>query len=134
MTELKMRFPITYSLCEKYNKRYRKNLPDIIIQNGVMYDKSVLPMLSQGDIDMFVELQEKNQELINMCFIDLTNILEQHEKQIITRTIKNQNQNNPMKSIYDRLSKLNLHKDDLSFIDKWVLFIKSQNEFSQFFL
>lgn len=137
MTELKTRFPITHALCEKHNKRYRKNEPDIVIQNGITYDKSVLPVLSQWELDTFIELQEKNQEIINMCFIDLTHILEQQEKQIVTRDKKKKkkthNHDEPMKLIYDRLIKLNQHNDDLCFIDKWVLFIKSQGEFSQFF-
>ncbi len=72
-------------------------------------------------------------QLINNCFSNLIELLEQQEKQIITRKNKKIiTQNNPMKKIYELLINLN-EDDDMEIIDKWVLFIKSQNEFSKFF-
>ena len=42
-------------------------------------------------------------------------------------------QNKLMKQIYNLLVNANEEQNDLEMIDKWVLFIKSQNEFSKFF-
>lgn len=131
--DLKTRFPITYSLCKKYRTR-----PEIVTQKDITYDKSAIPILTQHEINAFIKLQIKYPEIIDMCFDDLINVLEkkeQLEQQMITRNKKNliESQPNPMSSIYERLIKLNVHKNDLGFIDKWVLFIKSQNEFSCFF-
>jgi len=132
--ELQTRFPIIYSACELHNKKYKKYPQNIIIQNGITYDKSVLSMLSQSDIDNFIQLQIKNPEIIIMCFENLIEILTQNEKQIVTKKSKKiHNQNNPINKIYDKLIKLNVHNNDLSFIDKWCLFIKSQDQFSCFF-
>jgi hypothetical protein len=62
--------------------------------------------------------------------------LEQQENQQ-TKIIKRKNkrliaQNNPMTQIYDLLVNTN-EQTNLEMIDKWVLFIKSQKEFSKFF-
>jgi hypothetical protein len=82
----------------------------------------------------FIDLQIKYPEIINNCFSNLIELLEQQEKQIITRKNKKIiTQNNPMKKIYDLLINLNEDDEDVEIIDKWVLFIKSQNEFSKFF-
>ena len=125
MTELQTSFPITFAKCEEHIKKYRKYEPNIITNKGITYDKSIIPILSDDEIEHFIELQIKYPEIINDCFSNLIELLEQQEKQMIT-------QNNPMKKIYDLLINLNEH-DDMKIIDKWVLFIKSENEFSKFF-
>lgn len=136
MTTLQTRFPTTFAKCKQYNEKYRKFEPNIITNKGVKYNKSVIPILSDIEIEYFINLQIKYPETINNCFNNLTEILEQQEKlqqQIITR--KNKKliiQNKPMNKIYECLTNLHEHTD-MQMIDKWVLFIKSQNEFSEFF-
>lgn len=133
MTELKTRFPITFAKCEEHIKKYRKYESNIITNKEITYDKSIIPILSYDEIEHFIDLQIKYPEIINNCFSNLIELLEQEEKQIITRKNKKIiTQNNPMKKIYDLLINLN-EVDDMEMIDKWVLFIKSQNEFSNFF-
>ena len=125
MALLQTRFPITFAKCEEHIKKYRKCDPNIITNKGITYDKSIIPILSDDEIEHFIDLQIKYPEIINNCFSNLIELLEQQEKQIITR-------NNPMKKIYELL--INLNEDaDMETIDKWILFIKSQNEFSKFF-
>ena len=136
MTELQTRFPITFAKCDAHIKKYRKIEPNIITNKGITYDKSVIPILTDDEIEYFIDLQIKYPEIINKCFINLIELLEQHEKQnqIITRKNKKLiTQNKPMKQIYDLLVNTNENKYNLEMIDKWVLFIKSQNEFSKFF-
>lgn len=133
MTALQTRFPITFAKCEEHIKKYRKHEPNIITNKGITYDKSIIPILSNDEIEHFIDLQIKYPEIINNCFSNLIELLEQQEKQIITRKNKKIiTQNNPMTKIYDLLINLN-EDDDMEIIDKWVLFIKSQNEFSKFF-
>ena len=133
MSVLQTRFPITFAKCEEHIKKYRKREPNIITNKGITYDKSIIPILSDDEIEHFIDLQIKYPEIINNCFSNLIELLEQQEKQIITRKNKKIiTQNNPMKKIYDLLINLN-ENDDMEIIDKWVLFIKSQNEFSKFF-
>ena len=133
MALLQTRFPITFAKCEEHIKKYRKCDPNIITNKGITYDKSIIPILSDDEIEHFINLQIKYPEIINNCFSNLIELLEQQEKQIITR--KKQKiitRNNPMKKIYELL--INLNEDaDMETIDKWILFIKSQNEFSKFF-
>lgn len=134
MTELQTRFPITFAKCQEHIKKYE---PNIITNMGITYDKSVIPILTDDEIEHFIDLQIKYPEIINKCFSNLIVLLEQQEKQqtqIITR--KNKRliaQNKPMTQIYDLLVNTNEQKNNLEMIDKWVLFIKSQNEFSKFF-
>lgn len=130
MTSLQIRFPQTFAECEKYIKKYSKYESNIIINKGIRYNKNIVLILSDDEIKYFIDLQIKHSLIINDCFNILIEILEQREKQIITKKIVKQN--NPMKKIYDLLISLNEHKN-LETIDKWVLFIKSQNEFSKFF-
>ncbi len=136
MTALQTRFPITFAKCEEHIKKYRKHEPNFITNKGITYDKSVIPILSDDEIEYFIDLQIKYPEIINNCFSNLIELLEQQEKQekqIITRKNKKiLTQNNPMRKIYELLINLN-GDDDMEIIDKWVLFIKSQNEFSKFF-
>jgi hypothetical protein len=136
MTELQTRFPITFAKCDAHIKKYRKIEPNIITNKGITYDKSVIPILTDDEIEYFIDLQIKYPEIINKCFINLIELLEQQENQqtkIITR--KNKRliaQNNPMTQIYDLLVNTN-EQTNLEMIDKWVLFIKSQKEFRKFF-
>lgn len=132
--DLKTRFPITFYKCQEFRKKNYKYEPNIITHKGITYDKSVIPILTNDNIKYFIDLQIKYPEIINNCFNNLIEILEENEKQIITRKTKKnkQLQNTHMKQIYDLLINLNEH-NDLETIDKWVLFIKSQNEFSNFF-
>ena len=132
--ELQTRFPITFAKCQEHNKKYKKNEPTLIANNGIIYDKSVIPILTDNEIEHFMDLQIKYPEIINNCFNNLIVLLEEREKQIITRKNKKSRtlQNTPMKQIYDSLINLNEY-NDMEMIDKWILFIKSQNEFSKFF-
>ena len=137
MTELQTRFPITFAKCQDHIKKYKKYEPNIITNMGITYDKSVITILTDDEIEHFINLQIKYPEIINNCFSNLIELLEQQEKQqnqIITR--KNKRlivHNKPIKQIYELLVNTNEQKNNLEMIDKWVLFIKSQNEFSKFF-
>ena len=126
--ELDKKFPLTYARCELYNNKYRKFPPYIINNNGIIYDKSIIPILSENEINNFIELQKKYPQIINNCFDKLIKILENQEKKIVI----SENQKNPMDEIYDILSSLNIYNNK-NMIDKWVLFIKSQNDFCYFF-
>ena len=129
--DLKTRFPITFAKCQEFRKKYYKNEPDIITKKGITYDKSIIPILTDNEIEYFIDLQIKYPEIINNCFNNLIEILEENETQIITKKTKKlkTQQNSPMKKIYDLLINLN----ETEKIDKWVLFIKSQNEFCKLF-
>lgn len=136
--ELETRFPKTFSKCEEFNKKYKIYEPNLDTNNGITYDRSVIPILTDDEIEMFINLQLKYPEIIKECFDNLIKILENQENQdhivkIKKVTKKNRNQNIHMKQIYDLLINLNEHNNDMEIIDKWVLFIKSQNEFSKFF-
>jgi hypothetical protein len=132
--DLKTRFPITFNSCQEFSKKYKKCEPNFITSQGITYDKSVIPMLSNDDIEYFINLQIKYPEIINNCSDKLIQILEEKEKQIITKkTKKLKIQNTYMKQIYDLLANVNEDNNDTNIIDKWVLFIKSQDEFSNFF-
>jgi hypothetical protein len=137
MTTLQTRFPITFSKCKKHNEKYKKYEPNIITSRGIVYDKSVIPILRNDEIERFIDLQIKYPEIINNCFDKLIEILEQQEKQetqVITRQNKKMfKENSPIKQIYELLININEHKNNRKIIDNWILFIKSQNEFSKFF-
>jgi hypothetical protein len=62
----------------------------------------------------------------------LINILEEREKEEQEQKIQTP-QHNHIKNIYNLLIKLNVHNNNMGMIDNWVLFIKSQNDFSKFF-
>jgi hypothetical protein len=126
--ELDKKFPLTFARCELYNGKYKKFPPYIIKNNGIIYDKSRIPILSEDEIKNFIELQKKYPQVINDCFDKLIKILENQEKQIVI----SKNQKTPMDEIYDTLSSLNIYNNK-SMIDKWILFIKSQNDFCYFF-
>lgn len=137
MTTLQTRFPITFGKCEEQFKKYRKYEPNIITNKGITYDRSVIPILTDDEIEYFIDLQIKYPEIINNCFSNLIELLDQQEKQqkqIITRKDKKiiTTQINPMNKIYDLLINLNEHKD-MEIIDKWILFLKTQNDFKNFF-
>ena len=133
MTELRTRFPITFAKCQEHIKKHKYE-PHIITNMGITYDKSAIPILTDDEIEYFIDLQIKYPEIITNCFSSLIEILEQQEKlqgQQITRKAKKEfARNKPMKQIYDLLHK---HNNNPETTDKWVLFIKSQNEFSEFF-
>ena len=92
MTELEIRFPITFTKCQEHNKKYKKNEPNIITNMGITYDKSVIPILSDDEIEHFIDLQIKHPEIINNCFNNLIEILEQQENnkiKLLQEKIKN---------------------------------------------
>ena len=132
--DLQTRFPITYALCEKRIKKYLKF--NLITKDGVTYNKSVIPTLQQYQIDNFINLQNKYPEVINECFDNLIKILEEDEKINAGSQSNKSQEDRPMDKIYKLLTHLQLKESpfcDMMMIDKWVLFIKSQNEFSKFF-
>lgn len=132
--DLQTRFPITYALCEKRNKKYLKF--NLITKDGVTYNKSVIPTLQQYQIDNFINLQNKYPEVINECFNNLIKILEEGEKINSGCQSNKLQEDRPMDKIYNLLTDLQLKElqiCDMIIIDNWVLFIKSQNEFSKFF-
>lgn len=132
--DLQTRFPITYALCEKRNKKYLKF--NLITKDGVTYNKSVIPTLQQYQIDNFINLQNKYPEVINECFNNLIKILEEGEKINSGCQSNKLQEDRPMDKIYNLLTDLQLKElqiCDMIMIDNWVLFIKSQNEFSKFF-
>lgn len=141
MTELQTRFPITFAKCQDIkqykNKKYQ---PNIITNMGITYDKSVIPIITDDEIEHFIQLQIKYPEIINNCFSHLIELLEEQEKQQnqIIKTSLKYAQNKHMNKMYELLMNTNEYKDNnnihnLEMIDKWVLFIKSQNEFCKFF-
>ena len=130
--DLQTKFPIMFSKCEEYNKKNKKNKPNIIICNGVTYDKTAIPFLTNNDINLFIDLQIKYPEIIDNCFNCLINILEEREKEEQEQKIQTPHHNH-IKNIYNLLIKLNVHNNNMGMIDNWVLFIKSQNDFSKFF-
>lgn len=132
--DLQTKFPITYALCEKRNKKYLKF--NLITKDGVTYNKSVIPTLQQYQIDNFINLQNKYPEVINECFNNLIKILEEGEKINSGCQSNKLQEDRPMDKIYNLLTDLQLKElqiCDMIIIDNWVLFIKSQNEFSKFF-
>jgi len=50
--ELKTKFPIMFSQCQEYIK-HRKYEPTIINFREITYDKSVIPILTDNEIDFF---------------------------------------------------------------------------------
>lgn len=128
--KLQNKFPHTYALCAKRKRKYK---PDIVTTNEITYDRSVLPILTQIEIEHFIELQKKYPETINECFNNLIKILEQGEKRLTLQNKKIKQQNyNYMGDIFNSLNNLKIFKDAYQ-IDKWILFIKSQDDFSVFF-
>jgi hypothetical protein len=112
-------------------------------QNGIEYDLSRLSIVSPEEISMFIEYQLQHPDTINACFEKLILIIEMqeiHETQINTRTrTKTKTKSGKqMDDIYqilkDQFTALTGTTNiDLSLLDKWVLFIKSQGEFSEYF-
>lgn len=129
--DLQTRFPVTFSKSDDYAKKYRKHAPNMITLHGITYDRSLLPTLSDNEIEQFANLQLEYPEIINNCFDNLIEILEQCERKIIIG--REESKNTPMNKIYKLLEGLNVHNNDMMMIDKWVLFIKSQDKFGTFF-
>jgi len=129
--DLQTRFPVTFSKSDDHAKKYRKHAPNMITLYGITYDRSLLPTLSDNEIEQFANLQLEYPEIINNCFDNLIEILEQCERKIIIGI--EESKNTPMNKIYKLLEGLNVHNNDMMMIDKWVLFIKSQDKFGTFF-
>jgi len=130
--ELEQRFPITFAKCQEFSKKHKRCEPNIVTTKGITYDKSVIPILTENEVEHFIDLQMKYPETINACFNGLIEILETYENPIKTSKKNKTLKKNPMAQIYSSLTALNEHTN-MEQIDKWVLFIKSQNEFSKFF-
>lgn len=85
---LQQQFPLTFSRCALHNKKNKKLPPALVTQNSITYDTSVIPMLTQTEIDNFIHLQITYPDIINKCFDNLIEILQQQEQQMITRSKK----------------------------------------------
>ena len=133
--QLSSRFPVLYKECQQI--RNKQNMSsNKVIQNGIQYDISMLNIVSPEEISLFIQYQLNHPTVIQQCFENLIEILALYGRPKKIKTIVN-----PMDNIYKILSDeyyniTNNQPDiqiDKSFIDKWVLFIKSQGEFNEFF-
>ena len=134
---LNTRFPIIWEQAVTHAK-YHCKPAEIITQDGITYHRNAIRVLSQNDINKFIQLQIEHPEIIEIAFKCFLNVLEEYEKnetRIVTKNIKKQTKNiiqQEMKKLYDELKKSNLCTD-MFMIDKWVLFIKSQNDLGVLF-
>lgn len=129
--ELNTRFPVLFASCRGERPRYE---PRMVSKREIIYDSRAIPLLTEDDIDRFVDLQRNHTTAIDECFRHLMKILEIQEQEIIHggNETSRQGKKNAMNEIYAVLTNLNEH-DRLSMIDNWVLFLKSQRGFSYFF-
>jgi hypothetical protein len=132
---LKSRFPTLYAECVKAKERCVR--PCIITHNGITFDTVGLCILSQSEIDKFIELQKAHPDIINECFEQLIKLLGNHEILLNAKTRKEKKQiekfqsnDRPMDKIYSMLLTI---CPNLEQVDKFVLFLKSQGEFSSFY-
>ncbi len=64
-----MRFPITFAKCQEYIKKYRKYKPNIITNMEITYDRSVISILTDDEIEHLIDLQIKYPEIIDKWFL-----------------------------------------------------------------
>jgi hypothetical protein len=135
IANLNIRFPITYSACAEYKKKHCK--PDeIISKNGITYNRSSIRVVTENEINQFIQWQLEYPEIIEIGFDCFLNVIEEQEKnetRIVTKHIKkqiNDTYSKNYKKLRDSMSKVTT---DLFIQDKWILFIKSQNDLCMFF-
>lgn len=132
---LHIRFPVTYATCAAYKQKHCK--PDeIVTQNGITFNKSSIRVVSQNEINTFIEWQSKHPEIVEMgfdCFLNVVEEQEKNETRIVTKHVSHQIKEtylNNHKKMRDAMSTVTT---DLFMQDKWILFIKSQNDLCMFF-
>lgn len=115
--DLHATFPTIVAKCQAHRAQFRPADPQIVERKGIIYDQSVIPSLTDDQIDCFVDLQLAYPDLLNTCFHYINEYIAENE------TGYKKFDNTPLRIL---LQDKNVN------VDKWILFIKSQNVFSYY--